>query len=145
MEKRTEEQKKEFAKEQVEFLKQQGVKDKERISRIFKSAGPGQVKEAWMLGTSESWSTPIGKVRRNLLDCLLYAVGGAQELGWDEMVEIFEMLGYYVPKASSSITFFKILDGALEVLVPGSYEFEDETNAEDTEAAEETAKEKPTD
>lgn len=125
MEKRTDEQKKEFAKEQVEFLRQQGVKEKERISRIFRSAGPGQVKEAWALATSENWATSVGRLRRNLLDCLLYAVGGAQELGWNEIVELFEMLGYYIPKANSSVAFFKILDGALEILVPGSFELEE--------------------
>lgn len=131
MEKRTEDQKKEFAKEQVGFLKKQGIRDKERISRIFRSAGPGQIKEAWMLATSEDWTGHIGRVRKNLLDCIVSSVGGSQDLGWLYIAEILQLCGFYIPKANSSAAFFKILDGALEIMVPGSYEFdEDEPDAQ---------------
>ena len=125
MEKRSEEQKKEFAKQQLEFLKQQGIKDRERLSRIFKIAGPGQIQEAWLLATSEDWTTPIGKVRKNILDCIIYAAGGAQDLSKQDISELLEMLGFYIPRAFSSIAFFKVLDGALEILVPNSVDLEE--------------------
>src|SRR5512140_1428065 len=110
MEKRTEDQKKEFAKEQVDFLKKQGLRDKERISRIFRCAGPGQIKEAWALATSEDWTSRIGRVRKSLLDCI---IGGSPDLGWIQMNEILQLCGFYVPKVTSAAAFFKVLDGAL--------------------------------
>jgi hypothetical protein len=131
MEKRTEEQRKEFAKEQVDFLKKQGVRDKERISRIFRCAGPGQVREAWAFATSEDWSNPIGRIRKNLLDCLVSSYGGTQEIGWNQTVDILQLCGFYIPKVSSSHAFFKVLDGALEIILPGSYEFDTEEEQSD--------------
>lgn len=126
MEKRTDEQKKEFAKSQVDFLKKQGLKDKERISRIFRCAGPGQIQEAWAMATSEDWSGAIGRIRKNMLDCVITGYGGAQELGWLQMVDVLHLGGFYVPQVGSAAAFFKVLDGALEIMIPGSYDFESE-------------------
>jgi hypothetical protein len=123
---RTEEQKKEFAKEQVGFLKKHGIRDKERISRIFRCAGPGQIKESWMLATSENWDTNIGKIRKNLLDLIISGYGGSQELDWNAVADVLQLNGFYVPNVTSGIAFFKALDGALEIIIPGSYDFEDE-------------------
>jgi hypothetical protein len=133
MEARTDEQKKEFAKEQVEFLKQQGIRDKERISRIFRCAGPGQIREAWAMATSEDWSGPIGRIRKNVLDCIISGYGGAQELGWLQMVDALHLAGFYIPRVNSGPAFFKVLDGALEIMVPGSYDFESEENGTESE------------
>ncbi len=130
MEKRTEEQKKEFAKDQVEFLKQNGIKDKKRISRIFRSAGPGQIREAWAFATSEEWNTPIGRVRLNLFDCIV-SYGGPQEFDVKQIAELLQYCGFYVPKVFSENAFFKVLDGALEILIPGSYEFDEEGSEAD--------------
>jgi hypothetical protein len=47
------------------------------------------------------------------------------------MADILHLCGFYVPKVNSAPAFFKVLDGALEIMIPGSYEFEEgETDAE---------------
>jgi hypothetical protein len=120
------ERKKEFAKDQVKFLKEKGYKDKDQISRIFRCAGPGQIQEAWWLANSEDWSTHVGKARRDLLDCLITGYGGAQEFDATRMRTVLQVAGFYVPDVGHERAFFKCLDGALEILIPGSYEFDEE-------------------
>jgi hypothetical protein len=120
------ERKKEFAKDQVKFLKEKGYKDKDQISRIFRCAGPGQIQEAWWLANSEDWSTHVGKARRDLLDCLITGYGGAQEFDATRMRAVLQVAGFYVPDVGHERAFFKCLDGALEILIPGSYEFDEE-------------------
>jgi hypothetical protein len=112
------EERKKFAQEQVQFLKSQGITNKLRLSRIFKAAGPGQVQEAWKL--VEQATT---QVRRDLLDCILTGVQGSQEFGWDRMAAVLTEAGFTPPEAASSRSFFRILDGAMEILVPNSYDF----------------------
>jgi len=120
------EKRRQFAQDQLQFLKNQGIKGRKRRSRIFKAAGPGQIQEAWKLATSEDWSTDEGKVRRDLLDCILTGVGGSQDFGWERQKNTLKAAGFHVPEANSSRSFFRVLDGALEILVPNSYEFTEE-------------------
>jgi hypothetical protein len=112
------EERKKFAQEQVQFLKEQGITNKLRLSRIFKAAGPGQVQEAWKLAEQAT-----SQVRRDLLDCILTGVQGSQDFGWERMAAVLTEAGFTPPEATSSRSFFRILDGAIEILVPNSYEF----------------------
>lgn len=118
--------KKEFAREQVAFLKEKGITDKDQISRIFRCAGPGQVQEAYRLAASEDWTTPVGKVRRDLLDCLITGYGGSQDFGADRTRAVLQLAGFYVPACMHERAFFQALDAALEILIPGSYDFEED-------------------
>lgn len=118
---------KRFAQQQIQFLKDQGVEDRRQRSRIFKAAGPGQVQEAWRLATCEDWSTDAGRVRKDLLDCILTGVAGSQDFDGIRQKAVLAECGFYVPDIDSDSRLFRILDGALEILVPGAYEFtEDE-------------------
>ena len=118
------EERKQFAQKQVQFLKEQGVTNKLRLSRIFKAAGPGQIQEAWKLAEQASAQT-----RRDLLDCILTGVQGSQDFGWERMAAVLTEAGFEPPQATSSRSFFRILDGAIEILVPNSYDFsENEIN-----------------
>jgi hypothetical protein len=115
----TEEQRKQFARDQINFLKDQGITDGLRLSRIFKAAGPGQIQAAWTLVEQAETQS-----QKDLLDCILTGVNGANDnLGWDRMKEVLLEAGFEPPEASSERTFFRILDGAMEILVPDSYEF----------------------
>jgi len=114
----TPEDRKKYAQDQVRFLKDQGITNQLRVSRIFKAAGPGQIQEAWKL--TEQAST---QVRKDLLDCILTGVQGSQDFGWERMKVVLEDAGFKAPEASSSRAFFRTLDGAMEILVPDSYEF----------------------
>lgn len=107
-----------------------GYKDKDQISRIFRCSGPGQIQEAWKLANSEDWTTPVGRVRKDMLDCVITGYGGAQDFAADRMRAVLQAAGFYVPQVPHERAFFKCLDGALEILVPGSYEF-DEDEPED--------------
>ena len=109
---------KKFAQEQVEFLKNHGITNKLRLSRIFKAAGPGQIQEAWKLAEQAHTS-----VQKDLLDCILTGVQGSQEFGWERMAAVLRAAGFTPPEATSSRSFFRILDGAIEILVPNSYDF----------------------
>ena len=120
------EKKKQFAKEQLQFLKDQGIEKPLRRSRIFKAAGPGQIQEAWKLAHCEDWTTPEGRVRKDLLDCILTGVRGSQDFGYERMKAVLQVTGFYVPETQSTRSFFRTLDGAMEILVPDSYEFDDE-------------------
>jgi len=108
-----------------------GYKDKDQISRIFRCAGPGQIQEAWNLANSEDWNTPIGRIRKDLLDCIITGYGGAQDFDADRMRAVLQATGFYVPRVLHEHAFFKCLDGALEILVPGSYNFDEEDNEEE--------------
>jgi hypothetical protein len=112
------EDRKKFARDQLQFLKDQGVTNNTRLSRIFKAAGPGQIKPAWSL--VEQAKT---QVARDLLDCLLTGVQGSQEFGRDRMEDVLNKAGFTVPSTTNDKAFFRMLDGAMEILVPGSYEF----------------------
>ena len=111
-----------FAREQVQFLKDQGILDPERISRIFKVAGPGQIQESWRLATCTKDATML-----DVLDCLLTGFGGSQDFGRERMQQVLEKCGFYVPQVHSDSCFFRALDGALEILVPGSCDLNEET------------------
>ena len=119
------EQKKKFAKEQLSFLQSKGVKNKLRLSRIFKAAGPGQIQNAWALANCEDWSNEEndGPASKDLLDCILTGSGGSQDFGWKRMEAVLDLAGFYIPQCTSSHSFFRTLAGALEILVPGSYNF----------------------
>jgi hypothetical protein len=123
------EQKKHFAREQYEFLRSKYT-DPIRIRRIFKAAGPGQVKEAWNLATSEDWETQEGKLRLDILDCILTGAGGMREFSWERIKKVLAYNDFYVPESRSHYSFLRILDGALEILFPGCFPFTDEEIAE---------------
>jgi hypothetical protein len=115
----TAETKKNFAREQYAFLRAR-LQDSVQISRIFKIAGPGQVREAWALATSEDWTTDEGKTRLDLLDCILTGAGGMQDFSWPRMQKVLEYNHFYVPTSTCYRAFVRILDGALEILFPGT-------------------------
>lgn len=117
--------KRQFAKEQYEFLKGKGVTSRMRLSRIFKAAGPGQVQAAWNLATSEDWATEEGKARKDLLHCILIG-SDCINFGWKRMEAAIKEAKFKAPEAYNSKCFFRILDGACEILVPGSFEFTNE-------------------
>lgn len=113
-------EKKEFAREQYEFLKKQGITDRLHLSRIFKAAGPGQIQEAWKLANCEDFSEE--ESAKDLLDCIL-AGATLVKFGWKRMEAVLENAEFYVPEAHNSKCFFRILNGAREILVPRSYRF----------------------
>jgi len=117
----TPEEKKNFAKAQLQFLREKGITDGLRLSRVFKAAGPGQVQESWSLANQAQ-----DPVKKDLLDCILTGAGGCQGFGKERMEASLKAAGFTPPQASSAKAFFRILDGAMEILVPGSYEFTEE-------------------
>lgn len=118
-----EEDKRNFAREQFEFLKTKGIRDRRRLSRIFKAAGPGQVKQAWELANCEDWGEDEeAKVRRDTLDCILAGATGVK-FGWKRMADLIDYNDFPVPEAFNGKQFFRILSGAREILDPGSYNF----------------------
>lgn len=117
----TSEERKNFAKEQLQFLKEQGITNNIRLSRIFKAAGPGQIKEAWKLAAQADT-----QIKKDVLDCLLTGSGGSQEFDKTRMDAVLRAAGFTPPNADSDYVFYRILDGAMEILVPGSYEFSPE-------------------
>lgn len=123
----TAEEKKNFARDQLQFLKDRGVKSARRRSRIFKAAGPGQIQEAWRLAMCEDWDDddPELKVRKDLLDCLLSGAG-CVKFGVARMQAVLETCGFPTPQAHNGHQYFRILDGAMEILRPGSYDFTEE-------------------
>jgi len=114
------EKRKKFAQEQLQFLKDKGITNSRRLSRIFKAAGPGQVQAAWELSNQ-----PEGQLETDVLDCILTGVRGSQDFGRERMEAVLAFTGFTVPEANSSRSFFRILDGAIEILVPDSYEFDE--------------------
>jgi len=116
----TPEERKTFAQKQIQFLKERGITNTLRLSRIFKAAGPGQVQEAWKLAEQA-----ITNVQKDLLDCILTGVQGSQDFGWERMSAVLTAAGFTSPEALSSRAFFRILDGAMEILVPNSYAFDE--------------------
>lgn len=116
----TTEDKRQFAKNQLKLLKNYGIRGGLRLSRIFKASGPGQIPGALSLVKQGTEG-----VRKDLLDCILTGVSGSQAFGKARMAATLEAAGFDVPETSSSHTFFRMLDGALEILVPNAYEFTD--------------------
>lgn len=114
------EEKKAFARSQYNFLKEKGVTSRMRRSRIFKAAGPGQVQEAWKLATCENWEKD--PIRKDLLECILCG-SGSVKYGRENMEKVLALLDFPVPPAPSERAFFRVLDGAMEILVPGSFPF----------------------
>jgi hypothetical protein len=113
---------KDFARQQYQFLKEQGVTDRMELSRIFKAAGPGQVQEAWKLANSESWEGEKGEYRETLL--LLITTGSHHiRIGRESMEGILKSFEFYVPVAKNDNCFFRVLKGASEILYPGAYRF----------------------
>jgi hypothetical protein len=114
------EEKQGFAREQYEFLKENGVDDRLRRSRIFKAAGPGQVKEAWKLAHCENFEE--NEIRKNLLLCIL---GGSKKVNLEreQMEAVLEAVGFPIPQAYNNRCFFRILNGAGEILQPGFFRF----------------------
>jgi len=121
----TPEERKKFAQDQIKFLKEKGITNNLRLTKVFKAAGPGQIQEAWKL--AEQGSTQI---KKDLLDCILTGVQGSQDFGWERMEAVIITAGFTAPTAANSTTFFRILDGAMEILVPHSSEFSTEELAE---------------
>lgn len=130
------EDRKKFAQSQLQFLKEKGINSSLRLSRIFKAAGPGQVQEAWALSEQATTS-----VKKDLLDCILTGVGGSQDLSRSRMETVLRTAGFTPPNLPSDRAFFRALDGAMEILVPGSYEFTPE-ELDEIEAGLERSKDK---
>lgn len=114
--------KKKFAQEQYELLRKHGITSRMQRSRIFKAAGPGQIAEAIKLAACEDWSTEEGRVRKDHLECLLAGVDFVK-WGRARFEAVLREARFYIPEAHSTRCFFRILDGAMEILAPGSYEF----------------------
>jgi hypothetical protein len=117
----TDDDKKNYARSQLNFLKEKGITDPMRLSRIFKAAGPAQIQEAWKLAGQAT-----DALRKDILDCLLMGAGGAQEFSRERMEAVFKTAGFEPPKANSEYAFYRVVDGAMEILVPGSYDFNPE-------------------
>jgi len=113
------EERKKFAQEQLQLLKDNGVRGALRLSRIFKAAGPGQIKAAWDL------TQQVHKeIERDLLIMLLEGV--TDGIPRARAQAVFEDVGHEFPEGLSDDAFFRVLDGALEILVPGAYPFTDQ-------------------
>jgi hypothetical protein len=121
----SEQDKKDFARKQSQFLRECGIFDPVRIGRIFKIAGPGQIQDAYKLATCEDWELERNKPRKDLLECLLSGFPYV-EWGQKRMEVILREAGFPVPKTNNSDCFDRILDGALEILVPGSGELDEQ-------------------
>ena len=121
------EEKREFAQKQLNFLTENGFKNPRHRSRIFKAAGPGQVTEAF-----ELYKQADTGERKDVLDCLLAGAGGAgaRFMPKERMESVLTTCGFTPPKASSMRSFYRILDGAMEMLIPNSYEFTEEEEQE---------------
>lgn len=114
----SETEKREFAQKQLTFLTDNGIKNPRHRSRVFKAAGPGQIVEAFNL--YKQADTPD---KKDLLDCLLTGAGGSQGMSKERMEKVLSTCGFTPPKAATERAFFRILDGAMELLVPYSFEF----------------------
>jgi hypothetical protein len=123
------EDKKKFAKEQYEFLKNEGIDDRMRLSRIFKAAGPGQIQEAWKLATCEDWEEETNKNKKEMLASVLIGADFL-ELSRECIEQILDQLLFYIPTAHNEDCFFRVLQGAVEIMFPGSHEFSEREMAE---------------
>lgn len=115
------ERRKEFAREQVQFLKDRGINGTQRISRIFKIAGPGQIQEAYKLASSAS-----DRVSIDALNCLLTGFMEAEDFGSYRMIQVLKRCGFYAPQVYSENCFRRACDAALEILVPDSVEIDED-------------------
>ena len=126
------EQKKNFAREQLTFLRQHGVADRVQLSRIFKAAGPGQIQDGWRIAHSENWNSNIGELRKEIFISILVRVANGQlptfedEDGVEFVTELLQLQGFAIPKANNHAAFYKTLYGVLEMLSPGAYPFSEE-------------------
>lgn len=120
-----------FAREQYDFLKSKGIVNRMRLSRIFKAAGPGQIREAFKLADCVDWNLVEGEIDsdKDMLECLL-AGATVVRWGWKRMAAILRDLEYYVPKAHDSKCFFRILAGAREIISPGAHKFSEKDKEE---------------
>lgn len=130
-EKLSEQDRRKFAQEAYDFLKKKNLGNRMRLSRIFKAAGPGQVKDAYSLATCKNWDSEEGQATKDLLDCIL-AGSTCVNFGWKRMETVLSLAGFPIPEAHNAKCFYRILSGASEILVPGSYEFTDEEMREIT-------------
>ena len=116
--------KKEFAREQIRFLYDNGIDDETRVSRIFRVAGPGQIREAYKLASCRDWSLTENQIDKDTLECLLSGFGCVD---WTDECRRFKRvlveLGFYAPETDNPAVFDRVIEGALEILIPGSYEF----------------------
>ncbi len=108
-----------FSKEIYKWLKEQPIQDKNRLrlSRIFKAAGPGQVKDAYYLATS---CEDIAS-----LETLLWGILSTK-MNIDSAKTVLTNNSLYIPQVTSKFVFLRIIEGALEILHPGSYRFSKE-------------------
>jgi len=117
--------KREFARKQYEFLKNNGITNRMKLSRIFKCSGPGQVQEAFKLANCVDWKEyDDGEpdTDKDALECLL-AGATVVRWGWKRMVAVLEEAEFYIPEAHNSKCFFRIIAGAREIISPGSHKF----------------------
>lgn len=105
-----------FSQEIYQWLKEQDIKDKNRLrlSRIFKAAGPGQVKSAFALATCSNDAMALEATLWGIL---------TMKMDFEDAKKVLENNNYYVPEAASKFVFLRIIEGALEILHPGSYRF----------------------
>lgn len=114
------ERRKEFAREQVRFLRNCGITESSRVDRIFRIAGPGQIQEAYKLATSAK-----DRVAIDTLNCLLTGFMDARDFGLYRMTQVLKRCGFYVPQVHSENCFNRACDAALEILVPDAVDIEE--------------------
>jgi hypothetical protein len=128
-----------FAQEQYSWLKNQGIKNRLRLSRIFKASGPGQLQDAWKLASSflpEDAATSEAlvavteakdtiNIAKDALECVLWGILRTK-MDPDKAQDILDFCGYFVPQMENKRTFLRVVEGALEILVPGSFRFSPE-------------------
>lgn len=108
-----------FSQEIYKWLKEQDISDKNRLrlSRIFKAAGPGQVKSAYKLATCLE--------DKKSLETILWGIL-AVKMNLEDARIVLQNNNLFVPDAESKFVFLRIIEGALEILHPGSYRFSKE-------------------
>ena len=119
----TDDEKREFARKQYDFLREKGIDDREQLSRIFKSCGPGQIQDAWNLAYCEKWEGD--SPGKNLLFCIMTGAIHAR-LSAKEIFDVLEAAEFKPPQTTNTMRFFRIIKGAREILFPGSHEFNEQ-------------------
>jgi len=128
-----------FAQEQYAWLKKQGIKNRLRLSRIFKAAGPGQLQDAWKLASSflpedacdsaalveVTEAKDIINISKDALECTLWGILRTK-MDPAKAQDILDYCAYYVPQMENKRTFLRVVEGALEILAPGSFRFSKE-------------------
>jgi hypothetical protein len=117
---------KEYAQNVYNWLKNQNIQEKSRLrlSRIFKAAGPGQVKDSYALATCVEDTKNI-----QILEVILC---GILKLKMDvlQAKNILSNMGYFIPATEGKRSFLRVIEGALEILHPGFFNFSDEEYVE---------------